>query len=1254
MPPSPREDDTLPGSPHGRPAGSRRLKGSMRYQMLEEIARGGMGSVHRARDPELDRELALKVLLEDHQYNPDMLRRFFEEARIAGRLQHPGIVPIHDLGRLPDDRPFFTMKLVEGRTLADLLYARKTPADELQRFVGIFEQMCQAMAYAHSRSVIHRDLKPANIMVGRFGEVQVMDWGLAKVLGPQDPFPESNPSPQPLPRSGEGGQDKTQVQSASGSAFPSPPSPLRGEGLAWRGCDLGGTDSTYDRTLAGSVVGTPAYMPPEQARGEPLDERADVFALGAILCEVLTGQPPFAAPRSAALWLLDQDRDLLLVHARLEECGADPELVALARHCLAEAPGDRPAHAGVVAEKLAAYRVGVQERLRRSELERAAAEARVEAVRARARAERRSRRLLAGLTLAGLLLVGFTAAVLWWGRHRREATNQQATLLLHQADQLIDRAHLQAGSEQALENWREAGNTLDQARQALENGLGSDELLQRVAQRRRLVRKEVSQLERDRAFLEQVIEVRIQKEDDFDKTDTDGRYLAAFRDYGLPFDRFESDLVERLRDRPAAVRRGVTAALDDWCQERRRLRRAVHEWKPLLRFAVALDDDPWRRDLRLRLAQMRGFEPGRDLLVLDLAAHLMARGGPAPLLLAGGVATARSRPELLKLAAEPPVERLSPGSAQLLALMLSREGAHEEAIRLLRAAQERHPGDVWLNHDLAQALYRSPRRDLDEAIRFFTAARAVRPEIGHALAHALEDKNRYQEATSIFRELVRLRPRNASHHNCLANALARAGQTKEALAAYRRALELAPAQGRIRLNLARLQVQMGDYAAAEKACREAIRVNESPAIAYDVLGLALLRQKRPKEAEESLRHALQIEPSNPKAHFNLALLLEGAGKLAEAAEHYATAILCRPTFAEAHANLGIVRWRQGRGDESLRLLRKATELNANLEPAQVRLGVILLNLNRSGEAVAPLRKAIALNSKDAQAKGGLAQALMNLGQTTEAERLFRESLQVDPNNATAAFNFGNLLRRLGKSGESITRYRQAIDLLPAFPEAHCNLARLLLEEGRFREALRHMRLGHDQGKKRGGWPYPSDRWVSECERLVQVEAKLPELLSGRRPIEVEEGLLAVQACLYQRKHAARVKLIQLLLARDGALAERPGGIDRRSAAAGALLAASGQSLDQPEKITKEELRNQARLWLTAEVERSRKELDSANPPARTAANARLKGLLEEPAFAPVREPADLARLSSDERTLWRQLWSDVRKLLKIKERRDDL
>ncbi len=361
-----------PASPEMPAAGDR----PGRLQLLGEIARGGMGAILKGRDPDLGHDLAVKVLLESHKDKPELIRRFIEEAQIGGQLQHPGIVPIYELGAFADRRPYFAMKLVKGRTLATLLgerpfaapspvgagsvrrsdtvtgesdrvsgqpdrvsaqpdrgtepppTGRRDPPYDLPRFLAISEQVAQTVAYAHARGVIHRDLKPSNIMVGSFGEVQVMDWGLAKVL------------PQ------------------GGAADDASAGKMREHGTVIATARSGG-DSDSDLSKAGSVMGTPSYMAPEQARGEVdrLDERCDVFALGSVLCEILTGEPAFIGRSSGEIQRKASRGELKDALDRLEASGSDAELIALAKECLAPELEDRPRHAGEVAGRINAYRL---------------------------------------------------------------------------------------------------------------------------------------------------------------------------------------------------------------------------------------------------------------------------------------------------------------------------------------------------------------------------------------------------------------------------------------------------------------------------------------------------------------------------------------------------------------------------------------------------------------------------------------------------------------------------------------------------------------------------------------------------------------------------------------------------------------------------------------------------------------------------------------------------------------------------------
>jgi len=370
------------------------------YELFGEVGRGGMGVIYRARDLALDRDVAVKLLRGGCAADSPVARRFADEARITALLQHPGIPPVYRIGGLPDGRPFLAMKLIQGRTLATLLGERSDTAADRGRFVAIFEHVCQAVAYAHSLRVIHRDLKPSNMMVGKFGEVQVMDWGLAKVLpagGPAGGRPGWEPP----------GDDGTVIRPREAGTSDTPD----------------GFGSPAPETRAGTVLGTPAYMAPEQAGGEVdrLDPRCDVFGLGAVLCKILTGKPPYNGRDGDQIFRKAMTANQTDAHARLAACGAEPDLVALCVRCLAPEPGDRPQDAGEVASAVEALRTAAQERARRAELDR---------VRVAEHGKRRRVLLAAGGTVAVVLLAGLSIS-LWqmvqaMDAERRAKSNEAA------------------------------------------------------------------------------------------------------------------------------------------------------------------------------------------------------------------------------------------------------------------------------------------------------------------------------------------------------------------------------------------------------------------------------------------------------------------------------------------------------------------------------------------------------------------------------------------------------------------------------------------------------------------------------------------------------------------------------------------------------------------------------------------------------------------------------------------------------------
>ena len=249
---------------------SKPLAAGDRYEDIGFIGMGGMGEVRRVWDCVMNRSLAMKILRKDLLDREDLIARFREEAEATAQLEHPAIVPIHDLGNLPDGRVFFTMKEIRGRTLLDVIDEVHTASADrwetgpagwnLVKIVGVFAQVCDAIAYAHSRNVLHRDLKPSNVMVGAFGEVAVMDWGLAKIQG------------------------------STAGGFGDSVAMATGTGPVITGRSREGWVTRY-----GSIAGTPNYMPPEQATGEHgrVGPWSDVYALGAILYHILADRPPF-------------------------------------------------------------------------------------------------------------------------------------------------------------------------------------------------------------------------------------------------------------------------------------------------------------------------------------------------------------------------------------------------------------------------------------------------------------------------------------------------------------------------------------------------------------------------------------------------------------------------------------------------------------------------------------------------------------------------------------------------------------------------------------------------------------------------------------------------------------------------------------------------------------------------------------------------------------------------------------------------
>lgn len=957
------------------------------YVPLGRIDAGGMGVVWRFRDVEFQRTVAIKVMRSKWCDRPHLLRRFLAEARITGQLSHPSIVPVHAKGTLADGRPYFTMKLIEGETLAARLKNRPNSHIRQLELVRVFAQVCQAVAQAHSRRVIHRDLKPANVMVGLFGEVQVMDWGLAKVLSDEGEFD--------LP----------------------PPSSLSGEESDITGPE-GTTCETDHDTRPGTVMGTSPYMPPEQARGEVnlLGPSCDVFSLGAILCEILTGQPPYRGASRGEVFRQAANGDLADAYARLDACGADEELVLLAKACLVPKREERIADAGVIAGAIATYEAGVAERLRQVEVERAEAQVRVQEERKR----RRLASVLAVLVLVGLVGLATGTAVL--ARKNGQLTTANADL---------DTARTEAvkKGEQAV---RARDRTFD-ALDSMTSGVTGESLETQPA-----ITKQ------QKKFLATVINSYQEfAQEQGDDEATRKRVAAAAYRVGLIQYRlglFEPSIqaFEQARDRYQALATDFPYTLDydqDWASSLNNLGILYHETGKLadseavFRQAIAIDE---------KLADAIPEEPRIRRLLAGYYNNLA-------LLLSEN----KKRPEDTRHAYQQAL-----ALRQKLATDFPKVAAYRQDLATVQS------NFATFLMDLAQP------REAEESLRLAMGIRQkLVDEVGDDPEYRHDLADSYYNLGGLLRRQNSPVKAEEAYQTAIATRQKLADEFPGVLR-YRH--ELAVAYG----NLGMLHLDEGKLSEGEKAIRQAIGIHEKTATEFPLspearldlingriaLGALLRKRHQWPEAEafyrkalvdcqllaEEFPHSLRFRQTLAGCHNNLGRLFGEMNKWPEAEVAYRRSFEVRQQLAKEHP--------------------LAPECQHDLASISSNLGDALAELEgRAGEAFGAYDEArkiwegLAKQFPDAiEYRHDLAACYNNLGEQLRAlgkpreakaaylqamevwEKLvadFRRIPQFQINLAANQVNFGNGLRRDGEAAEAVTWYDKAIVVLKPFVEA---------------------------------------------------------------------------------------------------------------------------------------------------------------------------------------------------------------------------
>ena len=503
----------------------------------------------------------------------------------------------------------------------------------------------------------------------------------------------------------------------------------------------------------------------------------------------------------------------------------------------------------------------------------------------RARAERRARWMTVGLA-ASLLVAGALGAAGWMWIERDRAVriaarSAQVNTALQEATGLRGQAQSGAGGD--LVAWTRALAAAEKARELLDPGLGVslrrqvEALLATVNSEKEGAEAAARTADSHRLLLDKLVDIRSAKTDDPYGSISDRDYAGVFREAGIDVTALPpAEVGARIKARPATVAAGLVAALDDWASVRRSRRYDRPGALKLSQAAIAADPDPWRAGLR------------RALDLEDRAARTKA---------------------LRDLAASTKPESAHAVDLDLLGTALWGVGETQAAEEVLRAGRRRFPDDVWLNFDLASFLESHSRRE--EAIRYYSIARALRPETAHELADVLEGKGESVEAIAVFRDLVRLRPEAGVHWGCFGRLLKERGDRagskaalEEAVTIWRRRIQLKPDDSHAHLSLGVALYDQDNLEDAVAECRTAVRLRPDYTEAHHRLGMALDDQGKLAEAIAEYREAIRLRPDYAYTHNSLAIALRNQGKLDEAIAEYREAIRIMPDFAYAHNNLG--------------------------------------------------------------------------------------------------------------------------------------------------------------------------------------------------------------------------------------------------------------------------------------------------------------------------------------------------------------